>query len=77
MKIEQAEHQSKLGDIKSVLLVLSVILTVIQRKTAKTFLAASVFLELLKTFGDIDPDVCEIRDNCVFKQTFRILNYKI
>ena len=31
----------------------------IQRKTAKTFLAASVFLELLKTFGDIDPDVCD------------------
>ncbi|KAJ2958956.1 hypothetical protein NQZ79_g5545 [Umbelopsis isabellina] len=27
------------------------------KKTAKTFLAASVFLELLKTFGDIDPDV--------------------
>ncbi|KAH8551451.1 Vta1 like-domain-containing protein, partial [Umbelopsis sp. PMI_123] len=27
------------------------------KKTAKTFLAASVFLEILKTFGDIDPDV--------------------
>ncbi|RCH90170.1 hypothetical protein CU097_011928 [Rhizopus azygosporus] len=27
------------------------------KKTAKTFLAASVFLELLKTFGDIDSEV--------------------
>ncbi|ORZ01184.1 Vta1 like-domain-containing protein [Syncephalastrum racemosum] len=27
------------------------------KKTAKTFLAASVFLELLKTFGEIDPEV--------------------
>jgi vacuolar protein sorting-associated protein VTA1 len=27
------------------------------RKTAKTFLAASIFLELLKTFGEIDPEV--------------------
>ncbi|KAI9268391.1 Vta1 like-domain-containing protein [Helicostylum pulchrum] len=27
------------------------------KKTAKTFLAASIFLELLKTFGDLDPEV--------------------
>ncbi|ORZ23357.1 Vta1 like-domain-containing protein [Absidia repens] len=27
------------------------------KKTAKTFLAASVFLELLKTFGDLDAEV--------------------
>ena len=27
------------------------------RKTAKTFLAASIFLELLKTFGELDPEV--------------------
>ncbi|KAI8883633.1 DUF605-domain-containing protein [Backusella circina FSU 941] len=27
------------------------------KKTAKTFLAASVFLEILKTFGEIDPEV--------------------
>lgn len=27
------------------------------RKTAKTFLAASVFLEILKTFGELDPEV--------------------
>jgi vacuolar protein sorting-associated protein VTA1 len=30
---------------------------VVYRKTAKTFLAASVFLEILKTFGEIDPEV--------------------
>ncbi|KAI9312763.1 hypothetical protein BX666DRAFT_1865814 [Dichotomocladium elegans] len=27
------------------------------RKTAKTFLAASIFLELLRTFGDLDPEI--------------------
>ncbi|KAI9278037.1 Vta1 like-domain-containing protein [Sporodiniella umbellata] len=27
------------------------------KKTAKTFLAASIFLELLKTFGELDPEV--------------------
>ncbi|KAI7899147.1 Vta1 like-domain-containing protein [Cokeromyces recurvatus] len=27
------------------------------KNTAKTFVAASVFLEILKTFGDIDPEV--------------------
>lgn len=59
MKIELAGHQSKLGDIESGTgLFRPPLLTVMQRKTAKTFLAASVFLELLKTFGDIDPDVC-------------------
>jgi hypothetical protein len=58
MKIELAGHQSKLGDIERGLACFCPsLLTVIQRKTAKTFLAASVFLELLKTFGDIDPDV--------------------
>jgi hypothetical protein len=31
--------------------------SVVYRKTAKTFLAASVFLEILKTFGEIDPEV--------------------
>lgn len=35
------------------------------RKTAKTFLAASVFLELLRTFGDIDPDVCDSSIYCL------------
>jgi vacuolar protein sorting-associated protein VTA1 len=29
------------------------------RKTAKTFLAASIFLELLRVFGDLDPEVAE------------------
>lgn len=27
------------------------------RKTAKTFMAAATFLELLKTFGDVDVEV--------------------
>ncbi|CAO3617006.1 unnamed protein product [Cunninghamella blakesleeana] len=27
------------------------------KKTAKTFLASSVFLELLKVFGDVDPEI--------------------
>ncbi|KAI8929796.1 Vta1 like-domain-containing protein [Entophlyctis helioformis] len=27
------------------------------KKTAKTFLAASIFLELLKTFGELDPEI--------------------
>lgn len=62
MKIGLAGHRSKLGDIeKRTGLFCPSLLTVIQRKTAKTFLAASVFLELLKTFGDIDPDVCDMQ----------------
>lgn len=54
MKTEQERQASKLwieNKNKSLLILL------INRKTAKTFLAASVFLELLKTFGDIDSEV--------------------
>lgn len=32
---------------------------VASKKTAKTFLASSIFLELLKTFGEVDPEVEE------------------
>jgi vacuolar protein sorting-associated protein VTA1 len=31
------------------------------RKTAKSFLAASIFLELLKIFGELDTDVFDFK----------------
>jgi vacuolar protein sorting-associated protein VTA1 len=37
------------------------------RKTAKTFLAASIFLELLKIFGELDQDVT-LTDTRPFKR---------
>lgn len=46
MKIDQEIQQSIIFDLKF-------------RKTAKTFLAASLFLEILSVFGELDSDVLE------------------
>ena len=39
------------------------------RKTAKTFLAASLFMEVLSVFGDLEPDIAEKIKYSKFKAT--------